>query len=549
MSHLVGPRGPDHRGMAETFFERLYGRMGWRMLIAVTFAVGVAVCAVVLLLYTGGAALYFSLSFGQFLQLSAVAGSGILVALAVGPILSRHEVATFRRWIEEGPSAVHPTRAWRTIVRLPLRWSTRTGVAGVLLVPPMVAIYLNSVRHLSLTGDLVASGAEISGMGLAWALCVLGLEFGARPMVKEVSLQLPTGDSPDIDGWSLRTRALIPLPFVALTAAILTGALVSTATTPTARMAIAIAGGLVTTLTLGFVLRMAVTAAVLRPIGDLVTAVARIGHGEVSQMIPLTSTDELAGLAQAVNQMQQGLGERDALRNRNAELDAALQASLDDLRRHADELQRSRARVVAAADQARRQVERDLHDGAQQQLVLMRLKLGILERDPERGDLLASLKDDVEQALAQLRDLAHGLYPAVLENEGLAPALIGAAKRAGVASTVDCEVAGRYPRPVEAAVYFCCLEALQNAAKHAGPQARATVELNECDGALRFAVTDTGAGFEPGSNRSGRGLQNMADRIGALGGRLELDSAPGRGTRVSGEVPLRDKVGVPSPQG
>jgi signal transduction histidine kinase len=141
--------------------------------------------------------------------------------------------------------------------------------------------------------------------------------------------------------------------------------------------------------------------------------------------------------------------------------------------------------------------------------------------------------------MTQLRELARGIYPAQLENEGLGGALGQAVNRVAIPATLECDGVGHYPREIEAAVYFCCLEALQNSAKHAGEAARARVTLAARDDALFFAVIDDGRGFDPsGVDSESSGLQNMTDRIGALGGTLRIDSGPSRGTTVSGRLPL-----------
>jgi signal transduction histidine kinase len=190
-------------------------------------------------------------------------------------------------------------------------------------------------------------------------------------------------------------------------------------------------------------------------------------------------------------------------------------------------------------------VERDLHDGAQQQLVLLGMKLAMMKRlggsDPVSA--LAMIDDitaELEVALRELRELAHGLYPQQLASDGLPAALSEAAQRAAIPTRVDCDGVGRVSPEVEAAVYFCCLEALQNAGKHAGAGATAFVRLGRADDALRFEVTDDGLGFTPDRRGATSGLQNMIDRIGALGGELDITSAPGSGTTISGAVPLRD---------
>lgn len=233
---------------------------------------------------------------------------------------------------------------------------------------------------------------------------------------------------------------------------------------------------------------------------------------------------------------------------RNRALDEALQSTLADLRRSNAELQASRGRLVRTADAERRRIERDLHDGAQQHLVALAVGLRLV-RDglSEAGtrtdgapdpnlEMLDELDRGVRESIQALRDLAHGIYPPLLRDSGLGEALRAAAQRNPL--DVDVRAVGltRHSEQVEAAVYFCCLEALQNAAKHA-PDAAVVVTLEEDDRELRFAVTDDGPGCDVNGMAAGAGMQNMADRLGAIGGTLELRSAPGQGTTVSGRVP------------
>jgi signal transduction histidine kinase len=214
----------------------------------------------------------------------------------------------------------------------------------------------------------------------------------------------------------------------------------------------------------------------------------------------------------------------------------------EELRANLEELRASRQRIVTAQDSRAKALERNLHDGAQQQLVALTVKLRLAEtlaqRDPARvAPMLIDLKAEAQEALDNLRDLARGIYPPLLADKGLAAALEAQARKSPLPVSVDPDGVGRYPQEVEAAAYFCVLEALQNAAKYAGT-ATATVTLNEENGDLVFRVSDDGEGFDMASTPAGSGLQNMADRVEALGGILTVESAPGRGTTVTGAIPV-----------
>ena len=208
-----------------------------------------------------------------------------------------------------------------------------------------------------------------------------------------------------------------------------------------------------------------------------------------------------------------------------------------------DEIAASRQRLVAAQDEERRRIERNIHDGAQQHLVALAIKLSITESmigtDTEgERELLAELREDAAGAVEELRDLARGIYPPLLASMGLVAALEAQARKAPVPTTVTADGVGRYPQDLEAAVYFCVLEALQNVAKYAGAT-RADVRLAVSGHHLRFEVTDDGAGFDPQSRGYGTGLQGMADRLHAHGGSLDVRSAPGAGTTIVGRLPCR----------
>jgi signal transduction histidine kinase len=221
-------------------------------------------------------------------------------------------------------------------------------------------------------------------------------------------------------------------------------------------------------------------------------------------------------------------------------LRAALEQRLEELSAREEELRESRERLVDAQDAARRRLERDTHDGAQQHLVALavnlRLAAGLAASAPERAEpLLAAQEAAARDATATLLQLSRGIYPPLLEEAGVAAALRGAA---GDGAVVEERGAERHPLGVEAAAYFCCMEAIQNAAKHAGADT-VRVEVDGGPDALSLFISDDGSGFEPAQVRGGSGLANMRDRVDAAGGTLELDSEPGGGTRLHVVIPSR----------
>jgi signal transduction histidine kinase len=404
---------------------------------------------------------------------------------------------------------------------------TRVAVAGSVVIFgfPWVCI---EIIGLPTWVALLLVSINATVVATAWVVGVFGGEFVLRPMVEDVASYLPDDFEPTARAWRLRTKALLPLPVVALYTALMVGAFANASDNGLIRAAITWAVALATTAVAGLIFFI-ITRSVLDPLDELIAATRRVRAGDMSTRVPLVTADDLGQLGHSFNQMMEGLQERESLREHNVEL--------------VDELRESRARIVAAADAERRSVERDLHDGAQQHLVLLGLKLGMAKRkrgeDPEAAAaLIDELSGDLDRAIAELRDLAHGIYPVALESDGLPGALGEAVERAAIPATLECNGAGRYPPELEAAVYFCCLEALQNASKHAGEGAKAEVELAERDGALMFTIADDGRGYEAASVNGSAGLQNMTDRIGALGGSLRIESATGRGTRVLGSVPL-----------
>ncbi len=268
---------------------------------------------------------------------------------------------------------------------------------------------------------------------------------------------------------------------------------------------------------------------------------------QATRATPVRHRDELLGaltvqkprnepVSAAEDKLLTHLASQAGLILRNVSLTAELQATIDDLRA-------SRRRLVRAQDEERQRIERNLHDGAQQQLVALMVQVSLLQEaagDSGEVRLIAGqLRAGLRAAIDDLRALARGIYPPLLADQGLGPALRAQAGRAPLPVAIDADGIGRYPRDAEAAVYFCVLEALQNVAKYARAS-RATVALACPDGHLEFTVTDDGAGFDTASATRGTGLPGMADRLAAAGGTLRIHSAPELGTTVSGRLPVSE---------
>ena len=273
-----------------------------------------------------------------------------------------------------------------------------------------------------------------------------------------------------------------------------------------------------------------------------------------ARMVPVRHGDDLLGaislhkprqeaLNSAEDTLLQHLASQAGLVMRNAQLTAELRATIDELRA-------SRRRLVEAQDAERRKIERNLHDGAQQQLVALAIQLGLLTDSADDPNLIRKaipdLKAQLSAALSDLRALAHGIYPPLLAEQGLVMALRSQTARSPVPVQVEADQVGRYPQDAESTVYFCTLEALQNVAKHARAS-QAAVRLSGSGQGLKFSISDDGAGFAATGMPHGSGLQGMSDRLAAHGGTLDVRSAPGRGTTIIGWLPAPVRATAPEP--
>jgi signal transduction histidine kinase len=269
--------------------------------------------------------------------------------------------------------------------------------------------------------------------------------------------------------------------------------------------------------------------------------------------IPVTYHEELLGaitvgktrgegMTPAEEKLLDDLAQQAGLVLSNVRLTAELEAHLEEIAAQADELRASRQRIVVAQDEERRRLERNIHDGAQQHLVALAVKLrlakGFVGKDSARArSMLAELDEEVGEALDTLASLSLGIYPPLLEEQGLAAALAAQYQRSRLPVRMTVDGTARYPIEAEAAVYFCVLEALQNASKHARAS-RIDVRIETGDAGLTFEVEDDGVGFDAATTGGGSGLQNLTDRLSVLGGAVTVESTPGAGTRVFGHVPI-----------
>ena len=256
------------------------------------------------------------------------------------------------------------------------------------------------------------------------------------------------------------------------------------------------------------------------PVLDPSARVVPVRHGDdLLGAISLSKPREEA-LTSTEDSLLQHLASQASLVMRNAQLTAELRATIE-------ELLASRRRLVEAQDAERRRIERNLHDGAQQQLIALAIHLGLLAELADDPDLIREaipeLKAQLSTALEDLRALARGIYPPLLAEQGLVMALRAQAARSPVPVLLEADEIGRYPQDAESTVYFCTLEALQNVAKHARATA-ATVRLAGSGDTLEFSVSDDGAGFPAAAAGHGSGLQGMSDRLAALGGTLAVRS-------------------------
>ena len=493
----------------ESVYRRTKSRYDWLLLGITIVAIQVVLVPLFIALYAAAWSQDFGDWPGIVLAIEIGAAGGTPTLLWVVRVHHRALIKYLR-----GEDGVDPVQVWITsVAELP------QGILQAMVgyVVPILAAnaYIGVGQGFSTTAHVATGAMVVIAVLGSGAFLFLFWEIALRPVVREIAPLLPDDLVLREGGLSLASKLLFLLASLGLFNGVAVGAASTNALTRDERLIVIVGTAILLSATLSGSMVWMIEHSFVSRIDELRRALQSMSSGQEIRLPPLAG-DDLDEVGHAFNEMAERINQ------------------------HESAMQASRARIVAVTDDERRRMERDLHDGAQQHLALLNLQLSMLERSTSDHPELAAKVDEMQStlaaALAEMRDLAHGIYPASLENEGLAAALAEAAGRAALPTTLEVDGAGRVPREIETAVYFCCLEALQNASKYAGDSARATITLGQQNGTLNFAVTDDGVGFD--LKADGHGLHNMQDRIGALGGEVTFESEPGRGFTVRGSVPV-----------
>jgi signal transduction histidine kinase len=415
---------------------------------------------------------------------------------------------------------VEPTLVWHAAVR---------SLPAVAMENVLLFCILGNVPAVLMAGQhrgfdpwtyigawLAASGVTLT----AGFFYILIWEVALRPVLREVDPLLPANFAPGAHWLTLTRRSAIATTSVMLYTGIAVSGLVAGYDGLEERLWMTVLWTLVAAGTFGGVITALVSHSIFSRVSDVKEALVRMGGGDFDVRVALRMGDELDEAARVLNATALRLKHQDA------------------------QLRESRARLTSVEDDERRRMERDLRVGVDQRLESLAEQLRDLEatlREDELEASCAEVRASLNEARSEIRALAHGIFPVLLESEGLREALQDAVVRAGLKAYIDLGNVGRMPPEIEAAAYFCCSEALQNVAKHAGPGAHVKVQLVARHRVLQFTVMDDGVGFEHAEG--GHGLTNMRDRLRAVGGDVNVSSMPGVGTTVTGWLTMS---GVPA---
>lgn len=410
---------------------------------------------------------------------------------------------------------VDPEAVWEAAVRALPSVAMRNAAMFCLFgnIPViLLAGHLRGWEPLTYVGAWLAS----SGVTVTAAFFyILIWEVAYRPVLRDVDPLLPAGFAPHPHWLTLTRRSVIAITSVMLYTGIVSASVTAGFESREARLWASILATIGAAVTFGGAITALVSHSIFSRVSDLKEALTRIGEGDYDVRVALRMGDELDAAGLALNTM--------ALR----------------LKQQYAELRDSRARLTSVENDERRRVERDLRVGVDRRLERLIRQLAVMQESaPDLTPYCTEVRSSLDAARHEIRDLAHGIYPVLLESDGLEDALRDSIARADVSGTVEARGLGRLPREVAAAVYFCCLEALQNTVKHAGPGAHLTVHIVVRHRVLQFVVRDDGVGCA--GEITGHGLTNMRDRVRALGGDLEVTSVAGSGTTVTGWLTVSD---------
>ena len=510
------------------WLERLYAERGPLYLRVCNYLALVELMLVLTPVSTLVTGRYMGLVMHQWVLSFAVAEPCLIVSVLAGRIATRREYRLVRAWCSGARAGLDRDEVAAAARALPTRLFAVTATIAFLTALPLGVLTTLIQIHRVHFGDfvlLLVAGFFFSGWGIVWLWQFR--ELAMRPISNDIGVDLaPAAIRAPLSG--VAAKLSVALGSACVVGSVYGGALSADRGTAFDGLWRLIEVTFIVSCSFGLLLVPLISAVAVEPIRSLTRATKRVSAGDLDGRVPVTTQDEFGLLIASFNDMLAGLRERTELRADNARL--------------VDDLRASRQRLVTAAIATRRRVERDLHDGAQQQLVVARvearrLRTAIAATGHDTTDV-EQLERHLDLAIEELRDLAHGVYPAQLDAEGLAAALVEVAARSPISCRVITAGVPRATSELESAVYFSCTEALQNAAKYAGEGAVVCIELSADESTLTFAVSDDGAGFDATQPRPNAGLQNIIDRIGAVGGQVTIDSTLGTGTRITGRVPL-----------
>jgi signal transduction histidine kinase len=510
----------EPRDAVDRFLDRLYATVGWRIPYVI---LGAALVTTVLAV-AGGALMIArvgQLSGHDTAVLAGIGVAAVIVTFICSFVLIRPAVAPISAWARGGPAA----EAWDASHHLPAKaFRCVAGPAALIELPAVVLAVLAGAPG-SLGMVVFAELCVIGIMALITELMAFGLQVALRPVTRDIESSL-TGRPPLRPGMSVRVKLLLALPVFVYSASI--GAIVLATPPGTSWNSVLARTAVIWGLGALYVMPAALLLgySVVRPLADLMRATDRLGRGDLESRVPELTPDEYGFLARSFNDAMAGLSERERLAAANEELLADVRAS--------------RARILTASDAERRRVERNIHDGAQQRLVAVSLDLRMLQdaagsaAREQLESMAAEAGANLREALDELRELARGLHPSVLDTDGLAPALRQLASRSPVPVVLDV-APERFAVEIESTIYFVAAEALANVAKYARAS-RVEISVAAAAGRLVVRITDDGAGgADP---RAGTGIAGLEDRLAALDGTLRIDSPRGGGTTVTAELPL-----------